>query len=319
MGIQYNDKIMQIPNKQISFENLKDSIKNHFPALWNQSITIKMDSSEKSISTEYRWKKQIIKDQTLFIAKEQIGNSIQEDPDFSLKISQCMFKILNFEQKIIGLGIKISPDLCIFPKIIMKNEHFGEFSISSTIEFFNDIKGAFKSDGIFIDLGENLRSGFCISEIEGDCNIYRWKRNRTNSITSGKLICFRKKTEMLEAINVLRIEIIDNQDTFYLNIKLNEIKPISGGVISSNQGEILGLLVAGNGYYCVPYCLIMNKLSKLFEENKDNRILREKLLKINGLRIKLPFIPAGNFSDVGINNCDLQIRNYFDVLHINRK
>ena len=231
-----------------------------------------------------------------------------------------MFKIVNFAKKIIGTGIKISQDLCIFPKIIMKSERFQDFCLSSTLEFFDDSKGRFKIDGLFYCLENNLiEDGFCLAEIEGNCEAHKLKIYSYRRRDPGRLIAFMKKTQMLESIVFSPIGVKENVDIFRVGINLESFTPSSGGVAINLQGEFLGLFIVGTGYYCISYFYIMKELSRLFDEEANNHDLRAKLLAVNGLKIKL-----SNYGNI-VNNVlkvkvpTFETKDFFSVVEEIRK
>ena len=287
MQITYKTQRMKLPNVHMTFDTLKEKIKENFHDLSNQSITIRIENTLNFISTENRWAKQRIRDQSELIVFSQIAQSITEDSNISFPLTRCIFKILSIELKIIGIGLKISPDLCIFPKLIMKSRKFKKFCKYTTLEFFNDARGKFKSNGIFYELGDtSLELGFCLVEIEGECDAFKLQIYKYNGWLSGKLITIVKNTQFLEALEFSPTPVKEHFNIFRLNIQLEKLKLVSGGIAISLTGIFLGMFVVGNGHHCLSYFLILKELSKLFEETKDNE-LKTKLSKVNGLKIKI--------------------------------
>ena len=54
IGIEYENKIMRLPQKSLTFDLLKENIKSYFPSLANQSITIRSEKDSQCIATEYK-------------------------------------------------------------------------------------------------------------------------------------------------------------------------------------------------------------------------------------------------------------------------
>ena len=312
--LKHEDLTIPISLRDTSFENIKSHIQSSIPHLKGKSLTIQHSRTNTFISTNYKWNLFPIVRRNTFLVLEQVSDSVTKDIEIASVISKSMFKILNGYQKVVGTGFKLSSYHCLIPSFIVKTS-FSEFCSSHTIEFFDDSTGTFKSDGDFYPLGrDSLDRCFCLIEIEGFCEPCTLESYILDKRVSGKIIYFDKKKQMLESLPIANVKIYPKR--LYFNLCLKQYpKGVPGGVIVSDDKEILGINLSFEYDQCISMATILKQISKVFDAHRDNDVLLRKLAEIRGLIIREHAATRLLGSALQINVQELETKNRFDTFN----
>ena len=298
--LEYKNKIFKDYSNLTMFE-LTTNLLNQGCFKHRQPIVLKFkdENHKKFIGSDYTLKKLPPRNKYKFKIYKQLDRSIRKF-EIRSKISKSMFKVLDFDQKILGTGVKISDDLCLIPKSFKLEVSYQEFCFNTTIELFDGTKGRLKADGVSIILGNSeIDQKFLLVEIEGNLERLDIKLYNDTSRINGNLICFNKKDQMLEAICLSNLK-ISRAKSCDLRENIQKFL-LPGGVIVGDQGEILAIYVGGSAKTYFVFTYIFEQLSLVFAEYPDTN-LRKKLAKIHNLTLKLSV-----FSSIFNNILDIEL------------
>lgn len=279
------------------FDQLRTAIKETFSIDSSTPIVIQLD--ETYHSTKHKWPPKLKKNEVDLKIWNQIENSVQDSIN-TLNFKKHLFKVQNPEGKIKGLGLFLSPDVCLIPKKLVDDDI--SMIRENSIVFFDQLS---IHDQKAVETEFKLKDSLCI-ELLGDliCDqnfilIHLNTHNKNWRITipnntiriRGHVIYFNKSTQMLSSEKT-KYESINRSGPFRLSYANDNWLP--GAIFVSENSEVVGIYIGGVGKLFIPvkdiFYQLSSKLSSAIKE-RDNRV-RDMIFNVGGVELAIPEISS---------------------------
>ncbi|OMJ88748.1 hypothetical protein SteCoe_9210 [Stentor coeruleus] len=278
----YNNQKAKINCQNLSFDQVIEIIRTTFIIDQNQCLTLKIHHTNNYISTKYKWDTLAKSRKPAIQILNQICALVIDNPT-TKTIQKSLFKILNKQEKIVALGIKISEKLALCPRCLLINKEIDYFIQNHEIEFFNNKRGKFIFQGTFLLLGiSKALEHFFIVQIEGPCEVLNANVYNKTKLYRGYCLYFDKNKQML-MVDEIRNQNIDLER--YFSIRKNSDNWCPGALIIGKNGEIVAVY-GGNLSKWHSMFRVYTQLSEMFEFNSEWEI-RSDLLCIPDICVYL--------------------------------
>ena len=297
--ISYENKkeITQVEHLR-NFISLSEVIKNLFSIPISTPIVIQMNQTY--YSTLYEWPEEVKGNEVDLKVWNQIESSVQGSENTSQILSQ-IFKVQRPDGKILGLGLFISPDVCIVPRKFVDDNDIEEIK-NNRIVFFNPLGDADReetqseydlNDALCVTmLGDHpANQNFILIHFKTGRNNWNIKLPLNTDRIKGHCIYFNENTHMLSTERT-RYESINYSMSF--NFSYAKEAWLPGAVFISDQSEIIGIYTGKIGFLFTPMNLIYNQLSaqlSLAIRNRDIGV-RDTILKVRGVELAVPVVSS---------------------------
>ncbi|OMJ95333.1 hypothetical protein SteCoe_1235 [Stentor coeruleus] len=317
--IRNQDK-REIDISQLDYNSVINYLKREYRISNDCCIVLRNQNS--FISTSYRWNEFRNLRKSKIIILNQVSQSISNYA-LNLSISKCIFKILNMDNDIVGLGAKISESFCICPKNIQLHDNFREFCRNYTIELFDGRTGNFLENGLYENLSNRKNEiKFFVCQISLNIEFLKMKLYDGIKGVKGDCIYFSKDTQMLEAFSYSRIH---TDKSYYTLRNPEDCKTWLPGAImfgkeqrkNENEDEdedeyeyVIGIYYGDAGYPWYSMNKIVSQICDRYATSKDPNF-KKAVLGLKTLRFDLDTLAPILSEKIKIDETIVKPRNKF--------
>ena len=314
--ISYENKkeIIQAEHLQ-NFIGLIEVIKDLFSIQISTPIVIQMNQT--FYSTIYKWPEEVKGNEVDLKVWNQVESSVRDCENTSQILSQ-IFKVQRPDGKILGLGLFISPDVCIVPRKFVDDNDIEEIK-NNRIVFFNPLGDADReetqseydlNDALCVTmLGDHpANQNFILIHFKTGRNNWRIRLPSNTERIRGHVIYFNQNTHMLSSERT-KYESINSSGLFALSYVNKAWLP--GAIFISDESEIVGIYTGGRGNLFSTMNDTFKQMSEKLSLAIHNREIgiRDMILKVRGVELAIPEVSSILQDIVPFNNHRVEIVN----------